>query len=188
MTRKSKYDGYFQPGQKIGDWTVVDGLVHLDERGRAKVVCECSCDRATVERVSCRNLSTGKSTRCKFCNYYVKRKRTGNPNWKGTEYVPKSILTSISHSCSRTGTPYNLDLSSATNLYVSSSGTCTFTGYSITPGEDSTLVRLNPNAGYVLGNVIWAHNTVANTVDELGAEEFKTTCYAVASHTNRQKE
>lgn len=187
LRRKSKYDGYFHAGQRFGDWTVNTGEVSLDERGRATVRCFCRCSTNNLHNVSCRHLATGKTQRCKRCNY-SKRYRTENPNWKGSPYVPKSVLTNISHSAINSHHAYNLSLAYATDLYNSASGTCTFTGYPITPGETGTIVRLNPENGYVVGNVAWAHTSVASTVNKMGAQQFTSTCYTVYANTVSKKE
>ena len=184
---RSKYEGMFHSGQKFGEWTVLVGKVKLDDRGRATVNCYCSCSDKKSYEVSCKHLLSGKSTRCKVCNLSKGRLADKNPNWKGINSVPKTTLTTISHSAARSGVDYNLTTEYVSDLYTETGGTCTFTGATITPGKDADLVPLDPNEGYVLGNVVWVHNSVANSIKSMGAEKFKTTCYAVYNHTKENE-
>jgi hypothetical protein len=135
--------------------------------------------------VSCTHLSKGRSTKCKYCNYsYKGRGRLKNPNWRGTDTVPKSVLTSLSHSCVNNGMDYNLTLGYVDNLAWESEYTCTMTGNSIIPGKTGKLVRIDADKGYVVDNVMWVHSDIASAMQNSSVSTFTSMCNTVTSYTN----
>lgn len=62
MNQNSKY-GYANIGDRFNEWTVIEKSKSF--HGIYKYLCRCSCGAEV--HVSCRNLVTGKSTKCVSC-------------------------------------------------------------------------------------------------------------------------
>lgn len=180
MPRKnSKYENLFKPNQKIGDWVVVSGKIIKDNKNRTYVECACSCGKKT-SKVACHHLISGRSTRCEFCNR-DKRNHALNPNWRGVDSIPKSLLTNISHSAIANNLSYDLTMGSVSALYQDTRGTCTLTGLPISiENGTATLVRSDPTSGYTTDNVMWVHTSIAPALRKIPTNDFISLCVAVA--------
>lgn len=217
--RRSKYEGKFKKGDCYGNWRILERSITLDDRGRAYVMCQCSC--GIITDVLCHHLIKGTSTKCTQCNLGT-RQYTNNPNWKGEGLVPKALLSKISSSAARKGIEYNLSPSYVNTLYASSGGNCAISGqplaftsnptvinlnqsaptsvsasYSVsspnltgTSISNATIVRINPELGYVEGNVMWVHKTFEPMLrtSKTSSDEFIQMCLNVAqAHSQFRK-
>lgn len=180
MSRKSIYEGQFSQGQIIGQWTVLSPQIYMWEKGRAQVKCRCICD--TEHYVSCAHLSKGKSTQCSDCS---QKNRAGqdNPNWRGTGDVSQTYLTKLSASVSNGGSISNFTITPSyiNSLYEDSGKLCTLTSQPISfVTNTAAVVPLNPELGYVQGNVAVVHSNIAPILRKTSANSFIARCLEVA--------
>ena len=186
MPRRSKYEGKFKKYQVFGEWTVIQPKIHLDDRGRAFVRCRCSCE--AEEMVSCHHLISGRSTRCKTCNYNL-REFNKNPHWRGIGETPASIITKASSSAAASNKPFYIDTNYANTLYEDSNKTCMFTGMSISHQDDTArLIELDKERGYVEGNVAWVHKSMEPLLRSTSPNELIQLCAKMAKHYKPQEE
>lgn len=137
---RSKYQNKFQKWQVIGQWTVLDPAVIMDDKGRAHVLCRCDCGEKS--QVSAHHLANRKSTQCKKCS------RTGdsNPNWRGAGIVSKKYANKLSQSVSNDrGSLWSLSPQDINEILQKQNYKCLITGESLTGGGISGSITLTAN-------------------------------------------
>jgi len=182
------YKDKFRKNQKFGQWTVTTGKVIYHERSRAYVECKCGC--GNFSEVAAHHLLKGRSTRCEVCNNSIIGKGNAlNPNWQGEGFVPKTVMSKISHSAEYHHQPYTISTAYANTLYVNSTGSCAITGKDIKFTDNSAkMVCVNPTRGYVPNNVIWVHADIEPVLQKTSVNEFIAMCCEVAQKHQFKKE
>lgn len=185
--RRSKYSNMFTKGQIVGEWQIVDPKIIIKERGRAMVKCLCLHCKTFTSLVSCHHLVRGRSTRCRACNYsIIGRGKDQNPHWMGAGEVPKTVLTHISNSAVRVHEPFTLTAAYVNSIY---DGTCSVTSQPISISDSTAkLVKIDNSSGYVEGNVMWVHSSVAPVLKKTSKDEFINMCLQVAEQHQFKKE
>jgi hypothetical protein len=181
MGRKgiSKYDNFFQLGQKYGKWLVIGEKLQIDRE--AKVLCRCLECNKTEKYVSAYQLVTGVSKRCSVCGYSLKEEN--NPAWKGCGKVPGEKLSKIIRGAKSRNINFNLTIEYISELYNKQNGFCYYTNLPISfKDKTASLERVDSNIGYEESNVVWVHKNVNIMKRDLSYEEFYNVCKLVVEN------
>jgi hypothetical protein len=163
MTKRiSKYKDKFKTGDKFGNWTVIDGIIHGSP---ASIDLMCICN--TKKRVDVYTLVKGKSTSC-GCK---KTKLVGSlsSRWSGS-VIGNMSGTAISKNLNKTKLITGSCVTDKDLLrsYEIQNGICALTGRPI-DDSSSTISRINNSLPYTPNNIMWVHNTVSPIARSLGA-------------------
>jgi len=165
-----------KPGEVYGSWTVIS--LSLDGKSRLrKVKCRCSCGAEFL--VSCPDLCTGKSKRCRGCGYSSDRRFTG-----------RTFVGVLRNSARVRGINFDLAWGYLERLLESQQGRCAISGveivfpkssYSVKTSERTASVdRINSSCGYIEGNVHWVHKDVNLMKWNLSVARMVSVCISVA--------
>ncbi len=184
--KNTKYAARFKPNQRIGSWKILESTVYMDEKSRSFIKCQCDC--GNEEFVAAHHLAKGQTTRCESCNYEL-RNTNQNPNWRGSGFVPKTMINYLSSSAAARNVPFNINTEYANTLYMSSSATCALSGQPISIANNTAkLVAVDPAKGYVYGNVEWVHSSLAPSLKNTPTNKFIAMCVNVAEKSQFKKE
>ena len=175
----SKYDNFFEIGQKIGNYTVIDNNIVIQHE--AKVKCQCRC--GVFNLVSCYTLIKGTSTQCLKCGNSLKMEN--NPSWKGYGDISGRIIGKIKKDAIKRGIIFNLTIEYLDSLYKLQNKKCSLTGLSLnisSKQQTASLDRIDSLNGYVEGNVQWVHKDINMMKKAYNQEYFIEMCKLVANN------
>ena len=172
-------------GTKYGSWTVISDQV---KQGSTKIgttqrtaywKVRCKCGRESWR--SAYNLTHGITNSCKSCckssndvntfinNYYKRVVRRANREGFECNITPKyleELFLTQNKKCALSG----LDLEFAPH-------------YRKLNDQNVSLDRIDPNKGYIIGNVQWVHKHINMMKWKLSQEEFIKLCSLVAGYS-----
>lgn len=130
---------------------------------------------------------------CYGCDYKLNKHRYAryDKRVQSTETLRAIMLNNIQRWRSKTteaGHVFDLDYEFLTNLWEQQQGQCPYTGAEIalTRGmgqwNSASLDRIDPDGGYVRGNVVWTTRLVNTSKGQRTAAEFFEFCKGVAEH------
>jgi hypothetical protein len=179
---KPVYKGIDYTEKQFGSWKVLGPISCIKGGGKnykTKWLCQCSCGSKPTF-VTKENLIKGLTTGCKDC-YSERHSGSNNPNWKGHENIPMSLITRIKNGANIRGISYKLTEEYLNDLWVNSNGRCSISGINISIGKDASLDRVDSSIGYIPGNVQWVHKDINRMKNNIDQERFIELCHAVAS-------
>jgi len=181
---QSKYHGVFKPGQRIGRWTVIDGLVHLGKEAKILTKCECGNQRLT----NVHTLNNGKSTQCGTCGNSLKLEN--NPAWKGYKCIPYSWFSryferTSQYRKSHTGT---ITIQNVYDIWINQNKKCKLSGVPIdwtrgTDGVSASIDRIDSDGEYDIDNVQLVHKHVNIMKNQYNQDYFINMCKNIVSFT-----
>jgi hypothetical protein len=178
---------FYKAGDKVGGLTVVDPdrrMLRRDGRADRAVLVRCACGTEFETLIG--NLRG----RVKSCGCLRRRAGPDSHTWSGVGIVPGRIVGNIISGCRRRGKQLEVTITTAYlwELFQRQGGRCALSGVplhfnvgsqrntSITASVD----RIDPDRGYVPGNVQWVHKAVNMMKGELDETEFLMWCSRVA--------
>lgn len=156
---------------------------------------ECLCECGNRYIASSSVLGAGKQ---KSCGCYKKRKGIKSTYWKGEGDISGSYYANLKSQAKFRKLEFNLTLKWMWNLFVEQNKKCALSGidlmFNIGSYQSQThnkgtasLDRIDPSAGYIIGNVQWVHKDINFMKQELSQEKFIELCKKVTEH-NKNKE
>ena len=176
--KKSRYEGKFKAGDKIGYWTVVDGILH-DKPAAIDLICSCG----TTRRVDVYTLNKGRSKSC-GCRRSDLRGEL-SPRWKGMGSLNSTVLKRALKKADSVDNSL-ITSNDLINAYYSQSGTCAITGQSLTVGtanyvNSANVVRIDNTLPYVADNIAWVHPSISPVVSFTGIKGMAQLSSTMAS-------
>lgn len=153
-------------------------------------IWECLCDCGSTSAVPINNLTSGHTKSC-GCN---KRRIGGaNPHWKGHGGISLARWNVIVRSAKDRRLPFRVSLEDCWNLFTAQDGKCALSGVRLTFAESSnsrsdasaSLDRIDPQGGYVAGNIQWIHKTLNKMKGKFSQVRFIELCKLVARPIER---
>lgn len=178
---KSKYEGKFKPGDRIGKWEVIDGIIYVI--GEAKVKCKCECGEEGL--VSAFTLTKGTSTKCLKCGNSMKKE--DNPAFKGYKDIPyqwfKKYFLYGRNVNKRTG---DVTMKQVYDIWIKQNKKCALSGLSIdweyNNGWTCSLDRIDSKKEYTIDNVQLVHKDVNVMKHHYDESYFIEMCKLITNH------
>lgn len=183
-TRRTGGNANFEDltGDKFGRLTALS-VDSTDSQG-AKWKCQCDCGKTKV--VSRKSL-IGNRTRSCGC---LKRESM----FKGHGDLSLSYWGRIIKGAEKRELPVDVSISDAWEKFVEQEGRCAMSGMDISIVSDYThkhhehtasLDRIDPELGYIKGNIQWVHRDINMMRRAMGVERFVELCRKVKEHHDR---
>jgi len=170
-------------GQRFGILTPID----IDIT-RNRVYWRCKCDCGNEKSVAAKHLVGGKISSC-GCGQY--RRGKSNSCWKGYEDISGKYWETLKRNAKKRGIEFSISTSYVWDIFIKQDRKCTLTGLPLffktrSDYSDGTasLDRIDPNKGYVEGNVHWVDKKVNTIKWNLSLDNFLRTCKMVVKHRN----
>ena len=164
--------------QRFGKLTVMK-LSHRDPLNKSVWVCKCDCGVEKIIRSDALKRNGTKSCGCS-------RRGKTSPLWKGVGEIHRYVLTRIKEDAKIRNIEFNVTLEYLWQLFIHQSSCCALTNDTLTFGKtcrDNTrtasLDRIDPNQGYVVGNVQWLHKDVNFAKQRMSQQMFIDMCKKV---------
>lgn len=178
---KSKYEGKFKPGDRIGKWEVIDGIIYVI--GEAKVKCKCECGEEGL--VSAFTLTKGTSTKCLKCGNSMKKE--DNPAFKGYKDISyqwfKKYFLYGRNVNKRTG---DVTMKQVYDIWIKQNKKCALSGLSIdweyNNGWTCSLDRIDSKKEYTIDNVQLVHKDVNVMKHHYDESYFIEMCKLITNH------
>lgn len=164
---------------QIFDKLTVIGYDNNDRR--KKCLCKCICGNTVSIRPEC--LASNKQNNCGcILRYGI--------------YVGKiaaTIFSNIKSNARARDLPFEIDIRYLSKLYEDQGGKCALTGLPIEFGKKvadkrtASIDRIDPNYGYILGNLQWVHKDINTIKWNLSQENFIKNCKLVAGYYENKK-
>lgn len=182
-------------GQRFGQLTVLD-VRWANEGSHKKPVYKalCRCDCGVEKEVFVTGVRYGHTKSC-GCARGTLGRRAGSKcsRFKGHGEIGLCLWNRCRNNASTRSIPFEVTIEYAWAAYVGQRGVCAVSGRPIKLAgstRDATgvihntasLDRIDPNRGYVEGNVQWVHKVVNLMRRELTVEEFVGWCQRVRDH------
>lgn len=172
-------------GKKRGDFTIVR-YEGKDEGGSRLWVCRCKCGTEVVYRTG-QVLSRGSQrVRCMHCH----RDDMEMSN-RVTDHIPNRFWKRLCDSAKRRDIVVSISQEEAYTCYVAQDRVCALSGeplYFTTLRSrfnrytNASLDRIDPNKGYVSGNVQWVHKALNLMKGSFSQDDFVMWCRSVSAH------
>lgn len=189
--RKTKQDNFFKTGQKIGNWTVLDGTPKLIkyDMNRYKRFIDVQCICGIKKSLSASVLRVGASKSC-GCATYGKGKQ--NSAWKGVDFISGTYFCKIKRNAGDRNLQFTVTIEYLNNLLIKQNHKCILSGLPIKVGETkaeettASLDRIDSSKGYIKGNVQWVHKTVNLMKQSLSDTDFISLCEMIVNNNIRR--
>ena len=156
--------------------------LHHRSRNRPYWLCQCDCGNQKILRTDCLKQTGIKSCGCS-------RRGPNNPSWKGIGEIHQSVLTKIRDDAKIRKLEFGLTLEYLWSLFVGQNKKCNLTGDILCFGQTcrdtsrtASLDRIDPDKGYVEGNVQWVHKNVNFAKQSMTQNQFVSMCKKVANN------
>lgn len=169
---------YINKGEKYGRLTALENAKL--STSRINFICDCGISK---------NLAPGhiKRGRTKSCGCLVKENFGSKSfSWKGGRYISSRYYSRIIQNCKRSSQilDFNLTIEYLDKLWESQNGLCAYTKWNIYLSDrknkaTASLDRINPNLGYVIGNVHFVHKDVNEMKWNFQEKYFLEMCKAI---------
>ena len=181
---KTKYEGLFKIGQKVGKWRVIGDRVVIDRY--AKIECECECGKQSL--VDAYTLSTGRSLSCISC-FNTERSGPINNSWKGYEEIPASWFTRFRNYAKDKGNCFEIKIEDVWEIYLKQVRICALSnrpisfvreGTSRSASYTASIDRIDSLKGYTKDNIQLVHKDINIMKNAFDQTYFVELCKAVA--------
>jgi len=131
---------------------------------------------------------------CKNCNSHIcKKYQTDKRKNKDINFYFSQKATLIKRKCKETNIPYAFDIKQILlSAWEKQKGKCYYTGELLKltgyhAGESLALTvdRIEPNLGYVDGNIVLASSIANRSKQDMSIEEYRNFCSAMVKHLDR---
>jgi hypothetical protein len=181
-------------GKTFGSLTVIaKSTTHSDKQGNVFWDCKCACGKTISIRSP--SLRTGNTRSCGCKQYSDRSMLAGSKSklWTGYEEIPRSTWSQIERQARQRKISFDVTIQSAWKLFLTQKRKCALTGDSLYFGGDhgklrgnASLDRINPDKGYVLGNIQWVTRKINMMKWTLQQGEFIDLCRKVSlTQTNQ---
>lgn len=156
-------------------------------------VCHCHLCGKAEHPVLPASLRRGASTSC-GCRRDQYRANTGehNANFRGYREIRSHFWNGYRRGAEARRIPFDLTMKYAWDLFEAQDRKCAFSGVPLTFGVSkrnslttASIDRIDPNKGYVEGNVQWVHKQVNIMRNTLSVADFIQWCRSVTEHADR---
>ena len=161
-----------------------------DKRGDWWAFCECkNCGKKDFE-VKIAPVLRGATTSC-GCrrDFYYKISGKNNKNFTGYEEIRGGNWSSLRARAKKRGQEFDITIEYAWGLYIKQDKRCALSGIPLCFGVDTrpkettaSLDRIDPNKGYVVGNVQWIHKDINVMKNMFNQEYFVNICRFIAAN------
>jgi len=167
-SKKEKKEKKHLPiGIKYGNWEVI-GKSISDEKGNTLIPVRCKCGFETkVNKYDLQKTYSHNS--CKSCS-----------SFKGVGNLTGAYITEIRRGAKKRGLEFNITTQQLWDLINKQNFKCALTGEPITINKNwrkydftASLDRIDPNQGYILGNIQWVHKRVNKLKSNFTEKELK---------------
>lgn len=181
-------------GDKIGQWTVVDGTDFV-RKNHKHIKVKCSC--GNICNIRKYRLTTGKSLRCQSCA----SKSHDLPDeftirWIGNSIgeVTGTMFSHIRSKARERDMEFNISKEYLSDLFEKQSHKYALSGIPITLSKKiksnnpdfsfitASVDRIDSNIGYVEGNIQWVHKDINRMKMNYNNEYFIQTCKLIAKN------
>lgn len=169
-SRTYTYNDYI--GKKIFDFTVLDtGEVYNDKGDKRLWPVACKC--GTKLNISPSTLIKGARRTCSYCYHYEK-----------DETVPKlnKYYTSIAKGAATRAIEFLITKEDIVEQYEKQNGRCYYTDVPIKIGVSASTDRVDPNIGYVKGNIVLCHKAMNFMKQDKSFSAFVRLCELVCKN------
>jgi len=183
---KTKYEGLFKIGQKVGKWRVINNKVVIDRY--AKIECECECGKQSL--VDAYTLSTGRSLSCISC-FNAERGGSNNNSWRGYEEIPASWFTRFRNYAKKKGNDFEIILEDVWDLYLKQNKKCILSGVQISFTREgasknasytASIDRRDSSKGYTKENIQLVHKDINIMKNAFNQDYFIELCKAIVNN------
>lgn len=177
------YKGY-KVGDKINHLTIIDNPFRkkmANGKGRMDNVIQlkCKCDCGNIYEAKASDIVKGNTKSC-GCNEYGQR---------AVGKIPRTFIRYLSVQATQRKLEFNLTLKYLSELFDEQNGICALSGVEIglprvMRGNTRTasIDRINPNKGYVMGNVQWVHKDINYAKLAMQNDDFIAMCKRVVEY------
>lgn len=151
--------------------------------------CECDCSDHNIIILPTSRLKTQISCGCKASN---KTKGPERKTWKGCGKISGNYFGIIKRQAQNRNIEFNITIDYIWALFLKQNGRCALTSQELCFADTNTrdkygdrtasLDRINPEKGYVIGNVWWTHKDVNRMRWILEVQEFVNICDMVSQN------
>lgn len=181
--------------KKIGYLTIIAENKQLYQNSmRTFYTCKCVCGKIVTRRSDyvkklIKNSSKTASCGCKHPN---KQKGNKSKTWKGCGQVSGHYIASLRVRARRKNIDFNITPEYAWNLFIKQDQKCAISQEKITLSESyrtnqimtASIDRIDPNKGYIIGNIQWVHIIINYMKHQLTNKDFISWCKKVADHNS----
>lgn len=154
----------------------------LKKRKNKQKIWKCKCDCGNIKNCCAYELNKGYTISCGCAKF-----KTGNThfNWKGCGELSSHHLTKIKLSAKNRKLEFNVSIEYLWDLFLKQDRKCALTGLEIKFKKShrdevsASLDRIDPNIGYIEGNVQWVHKDINTMKFDFSQEEFINYCKLV---------
>lgn len=184
----------FISGNVFDQLTLIKKFTKNEPRKKNRVFwkCICSCGKEIIRREDylIKRLKLNGKLSCGHS--YELRSGKNHHLWSGTGQLSGFYLATIKARAKRKNLDFNLTTEYLWDLFQKQSGKCIFTKVELSfantqrdrDDQTASLDRINPNKGYIEGNVQWVHKTINLMKNIIPHDEFIHWCTLVASQNN----
>lgn len=165
-------------GRCFGEWTVLERSTPTGKTGHSYWLCICTC--GTKTQVNGFDLRSGRSQRCLRCRFKKQR---------GAKHPINPVFSHVKGNAIKRGLAFEIDRDYAYSVFERQGMKCALTGLPLkierSHGETyyssctASLDRIDPQKGYVVGNVQWVYKPINNMKWKLQEDEFIRLCRLV---------
>lgn len=165
-------------GQKIDKLLIIRPIGKSNNK-RPVTVWECKCDCGTT----C--YRTSKRFRDRFiCSCGCAKKGPESVKWKGTDHICASFYSRLIYSAKVRSIECNITIEELERLYLLQNKRCALSGVILTFDKKriigtASCDRINPDKGYINGNVQLVHKDINMMKQKLSQVDFISWCEAV---------
>lgn len=168
-------------GQKFGEWTVLKlatPVVRSNGHKERAWLCICSCDKKQILLQG--SLIRGRSSRCFEC------RRSKNKSYGEILYT---YWHSLQRGAKKRNIKFEIDIQYCWDLFLKQERKCKLSGVELEFGKQSlykaSLDRINPNMGYIIGNVQWINRTINMCKGNLQNNDLIKICIRTSEWQNK---
>ena len=179
---------YDMTGFKFGKWTVESRNVNFNNK-RKETRWNCICECGGTKPIYRSSLVVGDS---KSCGCLSRRRKSKNPLWRGWGDISLRNFNLIRRSARKREIPFELDIKSIWELYITQDRKCALSGIDLNFGSLSnsyegtaSLDRIDSSIGYIPTNVHWVHKEVNIMKSRYTPEYFINLCRNITKYNKR---
>jgi hypothetical protein len=175
-------------------WIILEEILH-NKRLQFKVQCDCGI----IEIRRKDHVVSGRTKSCKVCSCKETlrkhpNKKFGSRPHEGIGDISKTLIGAYRFAAKRRGIPFEITGGYAWAVFQSQNGMCALSGVPITIKHGyknsnidwkqftASLDRINPDSGYIIGNIQWVHEDVNYIKRDLDEKEFIEWCERIAEY------
>lgn len=173
--------------QKYGNLIPIELYSTKGRPGKTRKCWTCICDCGRIQIMRTDKLRNDNIIRA--CSECTNSKYLPKHGWKGVGEMGKEHFNSIIRSAKKRNIEFNLTMEYIWNLFLKQNRQCALSGIKIefaqlpiSRNRTASLDRIDPNIGYIEGNVQWVHKDINITKLDYTQQEYIEICKLVTEN------